>query len=345
MTLVRTPEQRELQQVVRDFLAAHAPEEHVRRWMETGTGHDPRLWSLMAGQLGLQALAIPEEYGGAGFGHAELAVAMEELGRAVTCGPFLSSAVLAAQAVLHCGTGQAKKDLLPGIADGTTIATLALDGPFDAVETDGGWTVTGTAGFVTDGALADVVLVTGTGDRLFAVTAAERTPVETMDGTRKMARVRCDGTPATLAGRAGPVLGRALDAAAILLAAEQLGVAQRALDMAVSYARDRVQFGRPIGSFQAIKHRCAEMLVEVEAARSCVAAAVRALDGDAPPGETASMAALARTWACEAAARTTAENIRIHGGIGFTFEHPAHLYYRRAKADHVLLGTPDRARA
>ncbi|MFV2178788.1 acyl-CoA dehydrogenase family protein [Actinomadura sp. LOL_016] len=349
MELVVTEEQRELRDALRRFFADRSPGAEVRRLMETAEGHDPAVWGRMAEQLGLQGLAIPEEHGGAGFGMRELAVVFEEMGRALVCTPFL--ATITAAAGLTAGEGG--HDLLPGIADGSTIATLAVagdEGRWDlgsvaATVVDG--RLGGVASFVPDGHIADLLLVAakdGDGVALFAVegdAGVVRAPMPTVDQTRKLARIEFDGAPVRRVGGADAVL-RALDVAAVALAAEQLGGAQRTLDMTVEYVKVRRQFGRPIGSFQAVKHRCADMFVLVESARSAVlnAAAV----ADARPAELPAAAALAKAYCSDAYFHTAGEAIQLHGGIGFTWEHDAHLYFKRAQGSRQLFGSSDHHR-
>ncbi len=330
----------------------------VRRLLETPEGYDPAVWKQMGEQLGLQAIAIPEEYGGVGFGYVELTVIFEEMGAALLCAPYFATIALAANALLSCGDESAKKDLLPGIASGETIATLALTedtGRWDldaitlaATGKGGQWKLDGHKMFVIDGQTADLILVaarTSKGVSLFAVESGgagiTRTPLATMDQTRKQARLEFAGTPARLLGDEGgaaPALSRTLDLAAVALAAEQVGGAQRCLDMAVDYAKTRIQFGRPIGSFQAIKHKCADMLLEVESAKSAAYYAGWAAAEDSE--ELPVVASLAKSYCSEAYFHAAAENIQIHGGIGFTWEHDAHLYFKRAKSSELLLGDP-----
>jgi len=316
-----------------------------------------KVWQYAGSQLGLQGIAIPEQYGGGGFTFAEQAIVLEELGATLYPGPYLASAVLAATALLASADEQARRDLLPGIATGETIATLAFTedgGSWEPASVrlaaaqagDGGWVLDGHKSFVLDGHSADLVLaVARTGDRLslFAVGAGApgltRTELPTMDQTRPMARLVFASVPASLIGAPGDgeaVLNRTLDVAAIALAAEQLGGAQRALDMAVEYAKIRHQFGRPIGSFQAIKHRCADLLLEVESLRSAVLYAAAAVAEDS--SEVPVLAALTKALASDTYFHVAAENIQIHGGIGFTWEHDAHLYFKRAKASELFLG-------
>ena len=349
----------ELRAAVRAFLAKRSAEPEVRRLMGTATGYDPAVWAQAAGQLGLPGLIIPERHGGGGATAVELGVVFEEMGAVLYCGPFLATAGLAATALLEMADEQAAATYLPGIAAGTTIATLAWAGPdpagsaLSAERGAGGWTVSGTASLVLDGAGADLVLAaaqTQAGLSLFAVTgrdpAVVRTPLATLDQTRKLARLRFELTPAALIGAAGSAaapLRRTADLAALYLAAEQLGGAGRVLSDAVDYARTRVQFGRAIGSFQAIKHRCADLLIEVESARSVVYHGLWAAARDA--GALPVAASLARSVASDAYQRAAADNIQIHGGIGFTWDHPAHLYLKRAKSSQLLLGSPARHRA
>ena len=358
VSLALSEEQEALRSVVRQFLAARSSEAVVRELMATERGHDPDVWSQMADQLGLQGLIVPEDLGGQGFGQLELVVVLEEMGAALLCAPFFSTVVLAANTLLVAGDRAAQESVLPGIAEGRTIATLAVTEPsgrwdeagIEAVasEQGGDWRITGTKAFVLDGHVADVVLVaarTPSGVSLFlvegAATGLTRTLQPTLDATRKQASLEMRDVEATLVGTEGkgwPVISKALDLAAVGLAAEQTGGAQRCLDMAVEYAKVRVQFDRPIGSFQAIKHRCADMLLEVESARSAAYyAGVCAAEGST---ELPAVASLAKAYCSEAFFHVAGENIQIHGGIGFTWEHPAHLYLKRAKASEVLLGSP-----
>jgi len=363
MMLGVSAEQDELRASVRRFLTDRAPLTRVRELMDTEDGLDQGVWEQAGAQLGLQGLAIPESYGGAGFSFAEQAIVLEEFGAALYGGPYLASAVLAATALLASPDEGARGELLPGIASGETIATLAFtedDGSWDpaairlAAAKDGeAWRLDGHKSFVLDGATAGLILVvaaTDAGLSLFAVQAdavpadtggLTRVTLPTMDQTRKLARLEFAATPARLIGSPGDaaaILDRTLDVAAIALAAEQLGGAQRALDMAVGYAKVREQFGRPIGSFQTIKHRCADLLLEVESLRSAVGYAAAAVaEGSA---EIPVLASLAKAYASETFFHVAAENIQIHGGIGFTWEHDAHLYFKRAKSSELFLGDP-----
>ncbi len=358
MNFAFSEEQEELRNIVRQFLDAKSPESAVREQMDTEKGFDDAVWKQMSEQLGLQSLIIPEEFGGSGYSYVELIVVLEEMGRALLCAPYFSTVVLAANTLIHSGDDAAKKSLLPGIASGETIATLAFTEPngrwdesgIEATATpDGdGWKISGTKSFVLDGHTADLVLVaarTSAGVSLFHVSGdaagLTRTALSTMDQTRKQAKLEFDGVNATLIGTDGggwDVLSRVLDLAAVALAAEQVGGAQKCLDMSVEYAKVRVQFGRPIGSFQAIKHKCADMLLEVESAKSAAYYAgwcAAELNDELP-----SVASLAKAYCSDAYFHAAAENIQIHGGIGFTWEHPAHLYFKRAKSSELLFGDP-----
>ncbi len=358
MNFAFSEEQEELRRAVRRFLEDKSPMTEVRRLMETEEGYDPAVWEQMANQLGLQAITIPEEYGGAGFGYVELIVVLEEMGASLLGAPYFSTVGLAANCLLSSGDESAKKDYLPGIAAGETIATLALTEDSGRWDLDGvtlqatpageGWSLDGHKMFVIDGHTAQLILVaarTGAGVSLFAVdggaTGLTRTSLATMDQTRKQARLEFASTPARLIGEDGAadaVLTRTLDLAAVALAAEQVGGAQRCLDMSVDYAKTRIQFGRPIGSFQAIKHKCADMLLEVESAKSAAYYAGWAAAEDSE--ELPVVASLAKSYCSEAYFHAAAENIQIHGGIGFTWEHDAHLYFKRAKSSELLLGDP-----
>jgi alkylation response protein AidB-like acyl-CoA dehydrogenase len=358
MNFAFNEEQDELRKIVRAFLESKSPESAVREQMETESGFDRAVWAQMAEQMGLQGLHTPEEFGGSGFTYVELGIVLEEMGRALLCAPFFSTVVLAANALLLTGDQAAKKDYLPGIASGETIATLAFTEPsgkwdesgieMQASKSADGYTLTGTKMYVLDGHTADLILVvarTDAGISLFAVDGdadgLTRTPLSTMDQTRKQARLDFEGTPARLIESEGigwDFMARVLDLVAVGLAAEQVGGAQKVLEMAVEYAKVRVQFGRPIGSFQAIKHKCADMLLEVESAKSaayygmwCAAE----MDDELP-----SVASMAKAYCSEAYFHAAAENIQIHGGIGFTWEHPAHLYFKRAKSSELLFGDP-----
>ena len=368
-------EQEELRRTVRQFLDKTSPETEVRRLMATERGYDADAWHRMADELGLLGLVIPETHGGAGAGCTELGIVAQEMGRALFCGPFLSTAVLAATALGESADDAAQRRWLPAIAAGELIATVAIPGTLPSGGAPGsapaapevaapevaarpaageglgardGWVLDGAAGFVLDGHVADLVLVpaaTGEGTSLFAVRGPApgltRTLLPAFDATRKYARLDFAATPATLLGPAGgaaPALARVYHLSCVALACEQVGVAERALDMARDYALLRTQFGRPIGSFQAIKHKLADVLLEVEAARS--AAWYGLWTADAQPDQLPVVASIAQATCSAAAYLATAENMQVHGGIGYTWEHPAHLYFRRATTSRMWLGDP-----
>jgi alkylation response protein AidB-like acyl-CoA dehydrogenase len=356
--LAFTEEQEELRRSVRRFLDDRSPVGEVRRLMAAEEGWDRDVWRAMAEQVGLQGIHVPEAFGGAGLGHVELGIVMEELGRRLACVPYFSTVGLAVNALLASGDERAQRELLPRLASGEATGTLAVLEPsgswdLDALATHArregdGWVVDGTKAFVVDGHTADVLLVaarTPGGLGVFAVEGGapgvERVPVPQLDQTRKLARVELSAAPAEPVGEeggAGSWLPRALDLAATALAMEQVGGAQRCLDMTVDYAKARHQFGRPIGSFQAIKHRCADMLLRVESARAAAYYAAWAAAEGAE--ELPAVASLARAYCSEAYSWVAGETIQVHGGIGFTWEHDAHLYFKRAKASELLLGDP-----
>jgi alkylation response protein AidB-like acyl-CoA dehydrogenase len=357
-------DQEALRETARGFLRSHSSSEAVRRAMASDLGWDREVWGRIGAELGWSALLVPEEYGGLGLGPVELVALMEEMGAALLCSPFLASVCLGGTAIQLGGSEAQRRAHLPGIASGETIATLAYteeNGRWDAdaitatARTDGGGIVLdGAKTFVPDGASADLIVVAARrpgsrgedGVSLFAFPAATpgvvRRALPTIDQTRRQAELRLDSVRVpreTLLGEEGrgwDLLARTLDRGLVALAAEQLGGAQRCLDMAVDYAKQRVQFGRPIGSFQAIKHKCADMMVLVESARSAsYYAGAAAAAGDA---ELPVLASLAKAVCSEAYFRCAAETIQIHGGVGFTWELDCHLYFKRAKSSETLLG-------
>jgi alkylation response protein AidB-like acyl-CoA dehydrogenase len=364
MTVGDSTEHDELRQVVRKFLSERSPAGAVRRLMEAGESRDPEVWSLLAGQLGLTGIAVPEQYGGAGYGPAELAIVLEEMGGALLVAPYFATVALAGQALTASGDEAAMARWLPGIADGSLTATLAVaedSGTWELAEVaavarpadgDNCWTVTGAKLFVIDGHTADLLLVVASapdGPGVFAVeggaAGVESARLDALDQTRALASVVLTGAPAVRVGAgrdAAAWLSQVRDLALAALAAEQLGGAARCLDMAVGYAKVREQFGRPIGSFQAIKHKCANMLLDVECGRSAVQAASEAAAGRQPDAPLA--AVLAYAHCSRAFTRAAKECIQVHGGIGYTWEHDAHLYLRRAKSSELLFGPPARQR-
>jgi alkylation response protein AidB-like acyl-CoA dehydrogenase len=359
MEFALSEEQQQLQEMVRDFLAATSPEAAVRAQGDP-VGYDADLWLRMAKDLGLPAIAIPEQHGGAGFGFVELGVVLEELGRALAVSPFLAC-VMASELLLGMDDPAAGARFLPAIASGELIATVAIagdqgswrpaDAPVHAVADGGAWRVTGTTSYVLDGASAHVALVVARDDSgtlgVFSVDSPATAPgvtcepLASMDFTRKIARLTFESVAAQRIGAtdATPAVERMLDRIAIALAADSVGGLARVLDMAVQYATVREQFGRPIGSFQAIKHKCASMLVDLEAARSAVLYSTWAASVDHE--DTPRVAPLAKAFCTDAYVAGAGENIQIHGGIGFTWDYPAHLYLKRAKNNQTFLGGSD----
>jgi acyl-CoA dehydrogenase len=358
-----------LRSTLREAFSDLSGSPEVRAAMVTTPGYDAAVWQRLAGELGLPGLAVAEEYGGAGFGVGELAVAFEEAGASLLCSPLFATAGLALPLMQAIGDTDALERYAPGLVSGELTATVALaeeDGHWlpsavacGAIETADGWVLNGVKNYVVDGASTGLLLVvalvdapvdarfegSGEGSELgvFAVLAEApgltRTPLVTLDQTRRLARVVLDKTPAVRigAGDAGAALAHATAVSRSLLAAEQVGGAQRCLDMTVEYAQTRMQFGRAIGSFQAIKQKLAECLIYVESARSAAYAAADAAASGDPEFEH--IAAIAALTCSEAYRAVSAQTIQLHGGIGFTWEHDAHLYFKRARSSALLLGT------
>lgn len=362
MNFAFSEEQEEFRRQTRKWLSENSTSSQVRALMETELGFDRSRWIEMA-KLGWQGMAIPEEFGGAGFGYLELAILFEEMGRTLLPSPFLATVGIAAPLISALGSDQQKQELLGAIASGEKVVAVAYtepEGSWDlgqistsATEENGGWAFEGTKSYVIDGLAADDLLVAARADAgigIFVVPGemVERRGLETMDQTRKLAEVRLDGVRVPAASRLGVEGGEAalslvLEKAIVLLANEAVGGAQVCLDMAVGYAKTRHQFGRPIGSFQAIKHKCADMLVQVESARSAAYYGAWAAQED--ENELRTVAPLAKAYCSEAYFHCASENIQIHGGVGFTWEHDAHLYFKRAKSSQLLFGDPAHHRA
>jgi alkylation response protein AidB-like acyl-CoA dehydrogenase len=358
-------EQKELQRSARAFLRDHSSSEQVRQAMGSELGYDTDVWERMANELGWPALTIPEAYGGYGLGQVELAVLMEEMGAVLLCSPFFSSVCLAANALIVGGSEEQKARYLPAIASGSRLATLALGEvggqawTAEAVQATarpegGDFILEGIKTYVPDGHTAALFLIAARspgsngeqGISLFAVPAdtvgLEVKALATMDQTRRQAEVSLGGVrvPASsLLGQQGQgwsVIRPTLDLAAVALSAEQVGGAQACLDMTVAYAKERRQFGREIGSFQAIKHKLADMMLLVESARSAsYYAAWAASQGSS---ELPQLASLAKAYCSDAYFHCAAESIQIHGGVGFTWEYDVHLYFKRARSSESLLG-------
>ncbi|GAA4980166.1 acyl-CoA dehydrogenase family protein [Yinghuangia aomiensis] len=369
-------EQQEIRRALRDALDKQSDSPAVRAAMATEHGYDAKVWRRLCDQTGLAGLGIPEEYGGVGFGFTEVVIALEEMGRALFPSPFLASSVMAASALLHGADEGARTEYLPGIAEGSLLAALALAEPgtrdlaaiaLPATATaDGGYRLDGVKTHVVDGALAGLILVAARLDgetALFAVDAdaagLTRTALPVLDQTRRQARLDFADTPARLLGTPGAATEKALERVRqlteVAIAAESVGGAARCLDMTVEYSKIRVQFGRAIGSFQALKHRCADLYVALETSRSALyyaawaAAEAEAAGLDVDPaapgaGELALMAPLATTQATAAYRHLAEEAIQLHGGVGFTWEHDVHLYLKRATTSALLFGPRTRQR-
>jgi alkylation response protein AidB-like acyl-CoA dehydrogenase len=363
MQFAFTEEQHEFRAVLRRYFEDTSPPSQVRRMMETETGWEREQWREMNRQLGLCGVHAPEEYGGQGFSFVELGIVMEEMGRALVCSPYFASAVLATTAILNAATDAQKTALLPPIVAGETIATLAFaepNGRWDAAGTEtiatpsgNRYRLDGIKSFVLDGAAADLLVVLArwpgsSGDdglSLFAVKAGaaglERRRLRALDPTRKLARLEFGGVEAELLSEEGTVattVDRTLDQAAAMLANEMIGGAEKLRESALDYAKLRMQFGRPLASFQSMKHKQADMLLEVELAKSAAYyAAAAAADGDA---DLQAVASLAKAAASETYLQTAIHTIQIHGGIGFTWDNDTHLWFKRAKSSEVFLGDP-----
>lgn len=353
-------EQEMLRQSARGLLEKECPGTTVRRLMDDERGYDPGLWKKFA-ELGWLGMVIPDEFGGAGLSYVDLVLVLEEMGAVVLPSPFIWT-VMFAEAINRAGSAAQKKRFLPAIVEGKLIATAAWQEPSGSWDSNGiamtakaaggGFMLDGVKLFVNDGHVADYILVaarTGSGEdgiTLFAIDAQREgltsTTLKTMDQTRKLSELKFAGVKATSAdvvgmeGAGWKTLSEILDRGKVMLAAEMMGGAQRVLDMTVDYAKVRVQFGRPIGSFQAVQHKCANMMVDVEGAKSAVYYASWAVSNDHP--EAALAASVAKAAASDAYRRVSAEGIQLHGGIGFTWDHDLHLYFKRAKSAEFTFG-------
>ncbi|MFC4053824.1 acyl-CoA dehydrogenase family protein [Actinomadura syzygii] len=335
----------DLRASVREVLGDKAPWTSVLAGTERDAPYDAALWHAVAAQLGCAGLPVPEDLGGAGATWRETAVVMEELGRSAAPVPFLTSSVIATAALLAAG----ERDLLGRLAAGDAVAVLAV--PFSTAPGDevpgvefADGTLTGAVAAVADGLAADVLLVPASGG-LYAVDAADahRTAVTSLDMTRRLTDVEFAGAPARRVADGPDAVRAALLIGAAMLASEQLGLAERCLDDTVAYVKTRYQFGRPVGSYQGLKHRLADLWASITQARAVArhaASCVAAGDGDAPVA-----VAVAQAHCSAVALKAAEECVQMHGGIGFTWEHPAHLFLKRAKADSIALGTADRHRA
>jgi alkylation response protein AidB-like acyl-CoA dehydrogenase len=367
MTALSADERQELAQSVRSACERLAPEDRVRAvayGQGDHSGFDNVLWDVLCNQVGVAAIALPEHLGGAGYGASALGVVAHELGRALAPVPFVSSTVLATGLLLEFTEHDPDADKrLTGLIEGRRTAAAALTGDgglwrrsavtLSAVRIGDGWRIDGTVRHVLGGSAADDLVVAAVAEdgepALFllnpAVDGVVAEAERVLDGTRPMATITLSSAPAVRLSGAGPigdVVDRNVDVALAVLSAEQVGACERVLEIATDYARTREQFGRRIGSFQAIKHKCADMLVDLEWARSASQAALEALDGSdaAAAGEADWRASMAKAVCSEALRNAAKANVQIHGGIGFTWEDSAHLYFRRARTDEVVLGTP-----
>ncbi|MFI5057300.1 MAG: acyl-CoA dehydrogenase family protein [Candidatus Acidiferrales bacterium] len=335
--------QKMLKDSARKFFAGECPIAEVRRLMETDTAHDPALWSKLAEQ-GYTGIIFPEEYGGVGLGKVELILLMEEAGRALLPGPFFSTVALAGAVLDAIATADQKKKYLAPICQGKALSTVAV------LESSASWDLSevrmsapnellsGEKLFVPDAGVAGTIIVVARNGVFIVDTKAPGvviSPMSGMDLTRKLYSVRFHNTPAEMLGESS-ALSRALDVATAALAAEMVGGMQRTLDITVEYAKTRKQFGKPIGTFQAVQHQCADMYLETESARSAAYYAAWALEENVPDAATA--VSIAKMYASDASRTVGNRGIQIHGGMGFTWENDLHLYYRRAKASETAFG-------
>ena len=372
MDFVFTEEQQMIRDTAESFLAEVSTSEAVRKAMASDTGFDEALWQQICAEMYWQAIHIPEEFGGMGLGYVELVAMMEQMGRYLLCAPFYSTVCLGVNTLLLAANDEQKAQYLAAICEGSLTATLAYCGPrggrsADAVtatyrEDGESVVINGESSFVVDGMTAGLILVAARaegssgeeGISLFAVPAdtagLERKNLPTLDQTRKMAALAFSELKISAENRLGdagnvwPVLDKALDLATIALAAEQMGGSQQLLDSTVDYTKERVQFNRPIASFQSIKHKAADMMLRVEAARSAVyyaaCVAEEALQGGPLADELAEAASIAKAYCSDAYFKNAGESMQMHGGVGFTWEYDVHLYFKRAKGSEHMLGNP-----
>jgi alkylation response protein AidB-like acyl-CoA dehydrogenase len=347
--LALSEDQQQFADVAERFFGDKSPPAAVRQLMASDVGYDADVWRQLAQEVGLTGTHLPEVYGGYGFSAVELGIACQAMGRHLYCGPFFASAVMAAHAILNAGTEAQKQAFLPGIADGTSIAALVLDDLSDPMSvgarvearTDG--SISGMAELVADAHTADLLIVAARdaqGVAFFAVDPArpgvQVTAQTCLDPTRRMAQVRLDGVQGERLGSGVADMALLWDQMCTALAHEMVGGAERLFETTVEYMKMRVQFGRVIGSFQALKHRCADLLLELELARAATHEAARYLatgQGDAFAPN------LAKALASDAYISIAKQAIQLRGGIGFTWEEDTHLWYKRAKASEVFLGT------
>jgi alkylation response protein AidB-like acyl-CoA dehydrogenase len=356
-------EQEEFRSMLRRFLEAKSPPSAVRAQMATDQGYDEAVWKSLAGELGVTALHIPEDFGGAGFGVSELAIAAEEMGRALLCAPFFASTVMAATAIMHAGSDDQKRALLPDIASGEVIATLAAAEPgagwdrdqilMQADEAGDGYMLTGSKSYVLDGMTASrlVIAANAPNGRLALFTTSAdargitRTPLKSMDPTRKLARIDFGNVPVELLGTVAhgvEAYAQTMDVMLVCLANEMNGGAERLREDALEYVSMRMQFGRSIASFQTTKHKAADMLLDVELAKAAGYSAASALDDQ--DADARAIASMAKAAASDAYIQTAVHAVQMHGGIGFTFDNDTHLWFKRAKQSDVFLGDANQQR-
>ncbi len=349
MALILTDEEQALADSVRKFVTDRSPLSSLRQLMESGQPYDQDVWKQMTAQLGLAGLAVPEEYGGAGAGVSALSVALTELGAGLVASPLLGS-VLAAEVLLRLSDEAVRAELLPQIASGEVIATLALTSSFGshvtASASGDSVTLTGTVSPVLNGAEASILLIPAQTDGEVAIYLVDgaadglaRTRLTAVDHSRSLARVSLNGTPARrIAGDAAGALAAAQDLGNLSIASESAGAMRACIDMTSGYAKIRVAFGQPIGAFQAVKHRLADMAKAWELGSAALRDAARA--GDEEPDRFSVAASVARVLLSDAYGEASVDTVHLHGGIGFTWEHDAHLYYKNGLSNKVLLGAP-----
>lgn len=357
MSTALSPEQRDLRDAVADLMTRRSPEQEVRRLMAAEPGYDPAVWAELAA-MGLLGLTVPDEFGGSAAGASELAVVSEQLGRALLCAPYIATSVLTPYLLLALADTAECAEALPRIAAGELVTTVAFAEPGAArppelpstvaSQAAGDWLLTGEKTYVLDALCAERFYIAAQSPEGVGIFAADReaaglavTPLTTIDQTRKQGQLTLKETPARLIGSlgaGGAALDEALDRAAVALVAEQAGGAMHVTQMAADYARSRYQFGRAIGSFQAVKHMCVDMLLDAQSALSSARHVAAAFDASDP--DRFADLALAQAFCSDTFVSTSAANIQVHGGIGFTWEHPAHLYLRRARTDAQIFGDP-----
>ncbi len=360
MAFKLTEDQEQFRDIVARFCRDKSPTTAVRELMATEAGYDAGVWQQLCAEVGAVGIHVPEAKGGVGFGPVELSIVMEEFGRSLLCSPYFASGVLATTAIAEAATAEQANELLPGIVSGDVIGALAVSEDarsfeperLQTVAAEDGGSVTGSKHFVVDGLNANLLIVSArlnNEPRLFAVDAeaagVTRSAQASMDPTRKLARVEFDNAPATLLGNSAVDITPIYNTALVALANEMVGGAQALLDAAVEYTKLRVQFGRTIGSFQAIKHRLADLLLQVELAKSTAYQAAQVLaDEGAAVAKASEAASLAKAACADAYLEAAIQCIQLHGGIGFTWENDTHLWFKRAKSSEVFLGSPNQHR-